>query len=193
MFDPIWKLILGLGTGIVFGILLQKGGVAKFRVILGQFLFTDWTVVKVMGTAICVGGVGIYAMLPTEAVELHVKPLIWGGVVAGGLCFGIGMATFGYCPGTGVAACGEGRRDAMMGVLGMLIGAGVYVALYPTIKPWLRQFGDAGSVTLPDLTGTSPWWWLAAIVVAAGFLFIRSHRSGTTKPATTKSGAPKRV
>lgn len=112
MFDPIWKLVLGLFTGILFGILLQKGGVAKYRVILGQFLLKDWTVVKVMGTAVVVGMIGIYALLPTGMVSLHIKPLQWGGIIFGGLMFGVGMSLLGYCSGTGVAACGEGRRDA---------------------------------------------------------------------------------
>lgn len=113
MFDPFWKLALGLLTGVLFGFLLQKGRVAKYQVILGQFLFKDWTVVKIMGTAVVVGAVGIFALLPTEAVSLHIKPLVWGGIIAGGLLFGVGMTLLGYCPGTGVAACGEGRKDAM--------------------------------------------------------------------------------
>ncbi|WP_240928040.1 YeeE/YedE thiosulfate transporter family protein [Thalassoroseus pseudoceratinae] len=122
MFDPIWKLALGLFTGILFGGLLQKGRVAKYQVILGQFLLRDWTVVKIMGTAVVVGAVGIYALLPTDAVSLHLKPLAWGGIIFGGLCFGIGMAVLGYCPGTGVAACGEGRKDAVAGSSGCCSG-----------------------------------------------------------------------
>lgn len=160
MFDPLWKLTLGLLTGVIFGFLLQKGRVAKFHVVVNQFLFRDWTVVKIMGTAVVVGAIGIYSLLPTEAVSLHIKPLVWLGVVAGGICFGVGMAIFGYCPGTSVAACGEGRRDAMLGVLGMLLGAGLYVVLYPQLADWLKSWGDAGKVTLPELTGTSVWLWV---------------------------------
>ncbi len=55
MFDSPEKLLLGLLTGIAFGVLLQKGRVAKFAVIVGQFLLKDWTVVKIMGTAVVVG------------------------------------------------------------------------------------------------------------------------------------------
>lgn len=165
MFDPFWKLALGLITGIVFGVLLQKGRVAKFRVIVGQFLLRDWTVVKIMGTAVVVGAIGIYALLPTDAVALHLKPLVWFGIVVGGICFGVGMALFGYCPGTSVAACGEGRRDAMVGVLGMLLGAGTYVAFYPQISGLLKMWGEAGKITLPEWTGTSPWLWIAVLVV----------------------------
>ncbi|MFP3904908.1 MAG: YeeE/YedE family protein, partial [Armatimonadota bacterium] len=56
------QLLLGFVTGIVFGFLLQKGGVADYNVILDQLLLRDFTVVKIMLTAIVVGMVGIHAM-----------------------------------------------------------------------------------------------------------------------------------
>lgn len=178
MFDPLWKLALGLGTGVLFGLLLQKGRVAKFHVIVNQFLFRDWTVVKIIGTAVVVGAIGIYALLPTDAVALHVKPLVWFGVVVGGICFGTGMAIFGYCPGTSVAACGEGRRDAMVGVIGMLLGAGLYVALYPQLSGLLNSWGDAGKVTLPEWSSTSPWFWVGGLcLLAVGAFALLTRRS----------------
>ena len=115
MFDSPEKLALGLLTGIVFGFLLQKGRVAKFEVIVGQFLFKDWTVVKMMGTAVVVGAVGVYALVSADLATLHIRPALLGGVLLGAACFGIGMAVLGYCPGTSVAGCGEGTaagRDA---------------------------------------------------------------------------------
>lgn len=183
MFDPLWKLALGLFTGIIFGVLLQKGRVAKFQVIIEQFLFRDWTVVKIMGIAVVVGAAGIYALLPIDAVSLHIKPLICLGIVAGGICFGAGMAIFGYCPGTSVAACGEGRRDAMVGVLGMLAGAGLYVALYPQLSSLMKSWGDAGKITLPEWTGTSPWLWIGGLAFAAAIAVAVSlrGRSGATR------------
>ena len=41
MFDSPERLLLGLVTGILFGVLLQKGRVAKFPVIVGQFILKD--------------------------------------------------------------------------------------------------------------------------------------------------------
>jgi len=176
MFDEPTKLALGLLTGIVFGFLLQKGRAAKFHVIIGQFLLKDWTVVKIMGTAVVVGSVGVYALVTMDMASLHVKPLLLGGVLLGAVCFGVGMAVFGYCPGTSVAACGEGRRDAMVGVLGMLVGAGVYVALFPLLQPVIKSLGDMGETTLPQLTGTSPWPWVVGLaVVGSALLWFLRH------------------
>ena len=165
MFDSPERLLLGLLTGVVFGVLLQKGRVAKFPVIVGQFILKDWTVAKVMGTAVVVGSVGVYSLVSAGHAHLQVKPFLLGGVLLGGVCFGVGMAVFGYCPGTGVAACGEGKPDAMVGVLGMLAGAFAFVAAYPALQPVIKGLGDMGKVTLPDVTGTSPWLWVAALVV----------------------------
>ena len=144
MFDSPMQLMLGLLTGFLFGVLLQKGRVAKFEVIIGQFILRDWTVVKIMGTAVIVGAIGVYALVDMGHASLHIKPLLLAGILAGAVCFGVGMALFGYCPGTSVAACGEGRRDAMMGVVGMLVGAAAYVAALSETSAPNSQLGRCG-------------------------------------------------
>ena len=178
MFDTPERLLLGLVTGVLFGVLLQKGQVAKFSVIVGQFLLKDWTVAKIMGTAVVVGSVGVHALVANGHANLHVKPFLVGGVLLGGVCFGVGMAVFGYCPGTGVAACGEGRRDAMVGVLGMLAGALAFVVAFPALQPVIKGLGDLGKVTLPGVTGTSPWLWVAGLVGIGIAAFVLLSSSG---------------
>src|SRR5688500_12430833 len=137
-----------------------------------------------MGTAVVVGAVGVYALIMADMASLHIRPALWAGVFLGAVCFGIGMAVFGYCPGTSVAACGEGRRDAMVGVLGMLVGADVYVALFPALQPIIKGLGDAGEITLPQVTGTSPWPWLGglAVVGTVALWLLRRTSSTTDRP-----------
>jgi uncharacterized membrane protein YedE/YeeE len=170
MFDSPDRLALGLFTGVLFGFLLQKGRVAKFETILGQLLLKDWTVVKVMATAVVVGSVGVHVLVANGWASMHVKPFLPGGVLLGALAFGVGMAVYGYCPGTGVAACGEGNRDAMTGVAGMLAGAGVFVAFFPSLQPVMNALGHQGATTLPEIFGVSPWLVIAAM--AAGVLVV---------------------
>lgn len=167
MFESPTKLLLGLVVGVIFGFLLQKGRVAKYEVLVGQLRLRDWTVVKIMGTAVVVGSVGVAALAQAGLTTLAIKPMLVGGVVAGAVLFGAGLALLGYCPGTSVAAAGEGRRDAMVGILGMLFGALAFVAAYPALEP-LMGLGDAGKKTFPQLTQTSPWAWIAALVVVFG-------------------------
>src|SRR5665647_1076627 len=117
--------------------------------------------------------------------SLHIQTASVARVLIGGALFGSGMAVFGLCPGTSVAACGEGRRDAMTGVLGMLFGAGTYVALFPKLQPVFKSMSDWGKVTLPQITGTSPWIWVAALAVVIGFALAwleRRHPQPQTNP-----------
>ena len=165
MFDEPLKLVLGLVTGILFGFLLQKGQVAKFQKILGQFLLKDFTVVKIMGTAVAVGTIGVHVLVAMGAASIHIQTAALARVIVGGVLFGTGLAIFGLCPGTSVAACGEGRRDAMVGVLGMFVGAGIYVAAFPALQPMIKSMADFGKVTLPQFTGTSPWLWAGGLAV----------------------------
>jgi hypothetical protein len=56
------KLLAGVVFGLAFGFLLQKGGVGKFNVLIGQLLLQDFTVAKIMLTAIVVGMIGVFAL-----------------------------------------------------------------------------------------------------------------------------------
>ncbi len=176
MFDSPIKLILGLLTGIVFGFLVQKGRATKYEVIVDQFRLRDWTVVKIMGTAVIVGSVGVAALASAGMTTLSIKPMLVGGVVVGAVLFGSGVAILGYCPGTSVAAAGEGRRDAMVGVLGMFAGAVAFVSAYPLLKPVINGLGDAGKITLPQITHTSPWVWVAGLVGVAVAVAVLQKR-----------------
>jgi uncharacterized membrane protein YedE/YeeE len=184
MFEDPLKLLLGLMTGIVFGVLLQKGQVAKFQKILGQFLLQDFTVIKIMATAIAVGTLGVHALIAMGMADLHVQTASLARVIGGGILFGVGLAVFGLCPGTSVAACGEGRRDAMVGVVGMMVGAGIYVAAFPALEPLFQSMDDYGKVTLPQITNSSPWIWAVglALVIAIALALLERARARNPRP-----------
>lgn len=177
MFDTPERMLLGLLTGVAFGFVLHKARVADYAVILGQFLLRDWTVAKVMATAVAVGAVGVHTLVALGLADLHIKPFPVGGVLAGGVLFGVGLAVLGYCPGTTVAAAGSGRRDALVGVLGLFAGAALYVALYPQLRPVIHAGGDLGKLTLPGVLGVSPALVVALLVAGvAGALWLSENR-----------------
>ena len=157
--DPVGKpdsprqLVLGLVFGIVFGFLLQKGGVAKYEVLMGQFFLTDFTVVKIMLTAIVVGMVGIFSMRALGLVKLHVKPTRYASNIAGGLLFGVGLGLLGYCPGTGAAALGQGNYDAIAGIAGLMAGSYLYAESSDYLSATIQKIGNRGGIMLPDLLG----------------------------------------
>ncbi|NLE39586.1 MAG: YeeE/YedE family protein, partial [Pirellulaceae bacterium] len=57
------QLLLGLLLGIAFGFLLQKGGVTYYDVIIDQLLLKDFTVVKIMLTAMVTGMIGVHVLV----------------------------------------------------------------------------------------------------------------------------------
>ncbi len=138
------KRFLGFATGLAFGALLQRGRVSRYDVILDQLLLRDGRVAKTMATAVAVGALGVYALERKGIMSRDVKPMKVGGVTLGAVLFGAGLAVSGYCPGTSVTAVGEGRRDALATVLGMLAGAGAFVAFYPRLVPIIDAGGDLG-------------------------------------------------
>lgn len=151
--DSPRQLLLGLFFGIIFGFLLQKGGVAKYDVLLGALLLTDFTVMKIMLTAILVGMIGIFAMHALGLVKLHLKPTKYAANVIGGLVFGTGFALIGYCPGTGAAALGQGNLDAVAGIAGLLAGSYLFAELSKNLSTTVLAWGDRGCIQLPDLIG----------------------------------------
>jgi uncharacterized protein len=171
MVDPIGKLVLGLITGFLFGFLLQKGRVTKYQVIVGQFLLRDFTVLKTMLTAVVVGGIGVYTLRVFGLASLHVKPAQLVAVSSGGLIFGVGMVLLGYCPGTGVAAAAEGKKDALLGVGGMMFGAILFAEVFAFLGKNILSWIDLGPVTLPALIHIPAWAVFVVLTVGAAFLF----------------------
>ena len=167
------QLLVGLAIGFLFGFLLQKGNVTEYDVIVGQLLFRDFTVIKIMVTAMVTGMIGVHLLRGIGLAQLHPKPGSLGMTLVGGLIFGIGFAVLGYCPGTIAAAVGQGKMDAFAGGLtGILLGAGLYAHAFPFLARTVLSKGDFGTLTFPELFRVNPWMVIVPLSAALiGFLF----------------------
>ena len=165
------ELIYGMVTGIIFGFLLQQARVIRYEKQLGALRLLDMTIVKFMLSTVLVAMVGVYLLNDLGLVKLSIKPTILGGNILGGLIFGLGWGLLGYCPGTQLGALGEGRWDALWGILGMLIGAAVFAEVYPLLKATVLTWGDYGKITIPQLLGINHWIVIAVFVIGGLFLF----------------------
>ena len=163
------QLALGLLFGLAFGFLLQKGGVAKYHVLIGVLLLEDFTVIKVMLSAIVVGMLGVFGLYALGLVKLHIKPTRYAANILGGLLFGVGFALLGYCPGTGAAALGQGNYDAVAGIVGLMVGSYVYAESSGLLGRTLLKWGDRGKLMLPELVRVSP---ATFILVFASLLVV---------------------
>jgi uncharacterized membrane protein YedE/YeeE len=173
--------------GAAFGVALERGGLGDARKLTGQFYGTDFTVFKVMFTAIVVAMLGLVILGAAGVVDralVSVTPTWLLPQIVGGLVFGVGFVMGGYCPGTGCTAAASGRLDALALVAGLLLGTLVFGELFPL----LRGFYDAtprGPVTLPEFLHL-PIGAEAALITAValgGFVVAeRIERGHRTEP-----------
>jgi uncharacterized protein len=162
---------LAIPMGIIFGVLLHRGGVANYNVIVNQFRFKDFTVLKIMFTAIIVGGIGVLLLKDTGHAQYHIKPANMLGVALGAALFGVGMVLYGYCPGTGVAAMATGSLHALVGFVGMLLGGVLYALSFAWVEANIQKVAALGKVRLPDVTGVPDWGWFVILSAIAGVVF----------------------
>jgi hypothetical protein len=173
------QLTWGMVFGIVFGFLLQKGGVTKYDVILGQLLLVDFTVLKIMLSAVVTGMIGIYLMKTLGWVALYPKKGSLGKNVIGGLIFGLGFAVLGYCPGTIAGAIGNGYLDALVGGLfGIWIGSGFFDAFYPQLKRIILDKGNFVAMTIPEYFKVNDWVVVVPVSVLILLLLVWIERAG---------------
>ena len=165
------ELLIGLITGILFGFFLQKGLGLRFEKHVGLFRLMDMTILKIMLTAISVGMIGIYLFTDLGVITLDIKGTVLGAQIIGGLLFGIGWATLGFCPGTIVGALGEGRWHAIWGILGMLVGAAIYAEVYPALKSSVLTWGSYGKITIPGILGINHWIIIVVFIAIVVALF----------------------
>ncbi len=171
-------LIYGLVTGALFGFLLQRGRVLRYDKQMGALRLMDMTIVKFMLSAILVGMVGIYLLRDLGLVGLRIMPPVLGANIIGGLVFGAGWGILGYCPGTSAGALGEGRWDALWGLLGMILGASLYAESFPFLRGTVLTWGKFKTLSLPGLLGINQWIVIAACVAGVILLFRWFEKKG---------------
>lgn len=168
-----------LASGILFGYVLEQAGFGSPCKLTAQFRLTDWSVFKVMFTAIIVAAAGIL-LLQTHnyfgSQGFFVPTTFFWATASGAALIGAGFAIGGYCPGTSVVGFVSGRIDALVFMGGMVLGILGFAAVYDTaIIQTVLHSAEISAKTLPQWLGVSPWWVLFGMIVVAvgGFLLGR--------------------
>lgn len=163
-------MIAAFAIGIAFGFALERAGLGSAKKLIGQFYLTDFTVLKVMFSAIVTAMLGAFWLSRLGIVDLSsvFVPRTWLlPQLAGGLIFGIGFVVAGLCPGTSCVAAATGRGDGLAVVAGIF--AGVLVAPQYDATP-------RGAWTLPDLLHVPYGVVVFAVVLMALAAFAAAER-----------------
>jgi len=170
-------LVAGI-VGIGFGFALERAGLGSAPKLAGQFTLTDFTVFKVMFTAIVVAMLGAFWASRLGLLDLarvYVPETFLAPQLIGGAVFGAGFALAGLCPGTSCVSAATGRGDGLAVVLGFLAGVAGTASLLPILQSFYLST-PRGTLLLPDVLGVPYGVVVLAVVLAAGAGFAIAER-----------------
>jgi len=164
--------------GIAFGWTLERAGLGSAPKLAGQFYFTDFTVFKVMFSAIVTAMLGAFWLSRLGILDLsqvYIPETFLGPQLAGGLLFGVGFVVAGLCPGTSCVAAATGRGDGAMVMMGMFSGVLVTGLAFAPLRNFYEST-SRGSLTLPELLRVPYGVVVCAIVAMALIAFQVAER-----------------
>ena len=171
-----WNSIIAILIGIAFGFILEASGFSSSRKLAGVFYGYDFAVLKVFFTAALVAMIGILYMDYLGYVDmsqLYVHPTYLWGAIIGGVIMGVGFVAGGFCPGTSLCAVAIGKIDAIVYVIGIMIGIFIFSELYPLFQPIYDGF-FYGNITLMDSLGVNRYWFVFIFTIVAIVAFVIS-------------------
>jgi uncharacterized membrane protein YedE/YeeE len=167
-------VLAALVIGIAFGWTLERAGLGSARKLAGQFYLTDFTVFKVMFSAIVVAMLGAFWLARIGFLDLsrvYVPETFILPQLIGGAIFGAGLATAGLCPGTSCVAAASGRGDGLAVLLGMFAGVLITGLAFAPLAAFYESTAR-GALTVPSgLRG--PYGAVVAAVVAIALVGFR--------------------
>jgi hypothetical protein len=174
--------VLAFALGIGFGFFLERAGFGNANKLAMQFYFRDMAVLKVMFTAIVTAMTGLVVLTSSGALDaslVYINPTyLWPGVV-GGLIMGAGFIIGGYCPGTALVGVVTGKVDALLSVLGGMLGMALFAESFGIAAVArfydLDTAGITGRITLPDWLGVRPGLVALVILVVAVAGFVAAE------------------
>lgn len=172
-------LLAAVILGTVFGFVLQRVGASNVQKIWGMLTLTDLHLAKAIMLAIGLSSMVLFAGLSwgwVDSAHISIKAS-YIGVLVGGALLGLGWALAGYCPGTGVAAAGEGKPDAWLFIGGGLGGALLYMLSYEQLaNTFLFDNLAGGKSTLASASSKYPAllgdFSAPAVAISIGMLFV---------------------
>ena len=189
--------LFGLLCGTIFGVILQRGRVCFNAAFRDLFFTGENSLFKAGLLTIALSALSFTGLAQLGLIKLAPSVLNWGGVIIGGLFFGMGIALAGGCASGMTYRIGEGNTVAI--VAGLAYGLSAWSTSSGLLRPltkWAANLdlaainadpayynvGSGGKIgpTVATLMNLNPW--IPAIVFAV-LIFIYLFATKTTKRA----------
>ncbi len=173
------KLVLGLGVGLLFGFVAQRGRFCMYTAFRDLLLIRDPTLFKAYLMALAIQAILIHLLREAGYLSFSVSYFFWLAAVVGGFIFGLGMTLAGGCSSSSFYRIGEGMVGSFVAVLTFLIFAAATSggALRPLAKA-LRSFFvqmEPGSATVSQVIGLNPLIFMLLAFIPLAFWLYRSE------------------
>lgn len=178
LFGEDTSLFFAFLIGIGFGFFLERAGFGSATKLASQFYGRDLTVFKVMFTAIVTAMLGLFWLAWFGILDLSrvfVLPTYLTPQLVGGLIFGVGFVSGGYCPGTCCVAAVTGKMDGWIHLVGMLAGIFIFGEVFPLLSSFYVST-PMGQTTLDQLFGLPYGVTVFLVVVLAVSGFYAAER-----------------
>lgn len=172
--EPEALIICGglFGLGLVAGFFMHRSDFCLAGAFRDLFLFRSMHLFRPVVLAVTASAL-LFEMGRVSG-SLVYYPFPWfsppaGVNLLGGFVFGVGMVLAGGCVVGILYKLGGGSLLAGVGLLGLIAGSGIYAEIHPYWSPLAQASRlHAEAITLPQLTGVSPAWWVAALCAVGG-------------------------
>jgi uncharacterized membrane protein YedE/YeeE len=175
-------LATSLAVGLAAGFCMHRSDFCLAGAFRDLFLFRDAR--RLRALVLLVTASAVLFELARVAGLLPYYPFPWFAPPAatnlvGGCLFGIGMVLAGGCVVGVLYKAGGGSLPAGLAILGLLAGSAVYAEIHPY---WNRLAQATAwpdpAVTLPQLSGVSPGWWVTMAALCGGWFCWQWQRRG---------------
>ena len=188
-------MVAGL-IGILFGLFLEQAGFGSSRRLAGVFYLREMAVFKVMLTAVVVSLVGyqyLVALGWLSEAQVYMLDTYWLAQIVGGLIFGVGFVMGGWCPGTAFVGLASAKLDALVFLIGVVLGSILFNEVFPLIRP-LYEGLQGGTLFLYDTLGFPKETVVvtACLIVLMAFVLVSLIERRRGKSTAFRTGAWKR-
>lgn len=164
--------------GTAFGFALETAGLGNAQKLAGQFYLRDFSVLKVMLSAILTAMLGAFWLGRAGLVDLsaiYVPETFLAPQAVGGVIFGVGFVVSGLCPGTSCVAAATGRIDGLATMAGLLVGVLLTGLAFPLLETFYASTSQ-DVLTLPALVDAPYGVVVAAVVTVSIGMFYAIER-----------------